>query len=614
MGIRGAIVVSQGFADADEEGKALQDRLAQIARQKGIRILGPNTLGSANAFSGFTSSFMPLRRKRAPVAVICQSGTFFSGYPIFTGLLGKGIDLGNTCDLDFADALEYFGADDQIKVIFIHMEGIRDGRRFFEVARKVTSNKPIIALKTAKSAGGAHAASSHSGALVGDYEVFEAAFRQSGIISAQGTEEVLDYTKVLLHLPLMKGNRIGVITYTGAGGIILIDALQECGLELAKLSSNAAQTIKDLSPPWMPIQNPLDIWPALMKHGVEYVYGVALKETLKDPAVDGVLCIAMGPALPEQAFMDTAQVIRETAASFPEKPVTGWLYGANQPLFSKKLEKGGSVISLPTLPRAAKALAVLYQRQQFLQEPPSPPPCFPVREKEVGETLRKFRQKGDKKIEGEAAQIILEGYGIPVARSRLCKDQTEALRAAEQIGYPVVLKIQSPQIPHKTDVGGIALGLQGPAEIEEAYPSLMMGIKKRAPQAKVEGILVQEMIEGGFEVILGAKRDQQFGPTIIFGTGGIYTEIWRDIAYGIAPLSSQDAKRMIGETRCLHILRGARKDRSYDVDLLTECLLRLSQLMLEIEDIQEIDINPLKVFFQGGKAVDVRIYLQSISP
>ncbi|MCK5553177.1 MAG: acetate--CoA ligase family protein, partial [Deltaproteobacteria bacterium] len=338
------------------------------------------------------------------------------------------------------------------------------------VARKVTSNKPIIALKTAKSAGGAHAASSHSGALVGDYEVFEAAFRQSGIISAQGTEEVLDYTKVLLHLPLMKGNRIGVITYTGAGGIILIDALQECGLELAKFSPHTIQTIRDLSPPWMPIQNPLDIWPALMKYGVEYVYGVALKETLRDPGVDGVLCIAMGPALPEQDFMDTTRVIRETAASFPEKPVTGWLYGANQPLFSKRLEKGGRVICFPTLPRAAKALGMLYQRQQLLRETPSPPPRFPARQKEVRETLHTFRQRGDEKIEGEAAQILLEGYGIPVARSRLCKDQTEALQAAEEIGYPVVLKVFSPQISHKTDVGGIALGLQGPVEIEEAYP------------------------------------------------------------------------------------------------------------------------------------------------
>ena len=607
VGIKGAIVVSQGFADADAEGKILQDQLTKTARQRGIRILGPNTLGVVNAFSGFTSSFMPLRRERAPVGVICQSGIFFVGSSLFTGMLGKGIDLGNGCDLEFADAIEYFGADDQIKVIFAHIEGMKQGRRFFEMAKRVARHKPIIVLKTAKSQRGKQAASSHSGALVGDYEVFEAALRQAGITPAHNPDEVLDYTKAFLHLPLMQGRRVGVITFTGAGGIILIDALQERGLELAELSSQTIQKIKDLSPPWMPIHNPLDIWPALMKHGLKHVYRVALEAVLCDPTVDGVICIAIAPELPEQTYLDVTGVIKEVATSFHEKPVAAWLYGPNQPSVAKRLEEEGKVVSFPTLPRAARTLAALYRRRQFLQQIPSAAPKFPVK-KQIREAIHRLYEQGKKKIEAEAVRI-LDGYGIPVARSYLCRDLPQALRAAEEIGYPIAIKVSSPQITHKTEVGGVVLNIRGPKELEEVYNSLMQRVKGKLPAAEVEGILVQEMVAGGVEVILGAKRDRQFGPVLIFGTGGIYTEVWKDISYGIAPLGLQDAQRMIEETRCSQILRGIRAEESYDVNLLIECLLRLSQLTLKVEEIQEIDINPFIVFPHGGKAVDVRILL-----
>jgi acyl-CoA synthetase (NDP forming) len=366
-GIRGSIVVPQGFADADSEGKALQHRLSQVSRQRGIRVLGPNTLGVANAFSGFTSSFMPLKRETTPVGVICQSGIFFVGSALFTGTMGKGIDLGNACDLGFCDALQYFGNDDDIRIIFVHIEGTRQGREFFQVCQEVAQRKPIIALKTARTRQGAHAASTHSGALVGQYEIFEAGLRQAGVISASDPEEVLDYTKVLLQLPPMHGNRVGIITFTGAGGIILIDNLEDYGLRLASLSPHTIRIVKALSPDWMPIQNPMDIWPALMKHGLGHVYSVALEAVLQDPEVDGVICIAIAPDLPAQSFLDATGVMKETAATFTEKPVIAWLYGPNQPLVTKRMEEGGHVISLPTLPRAARALGALRRRGQSLR-------------------------------------------------------------------------------------------------------------------------------------------------------------------------------------------------------------------------------------------------------
>ncbi|MFH1351567.1 MAG: CoA-binding protein [Pseudomonadota bacterium] len=382
VGIKGAIVVPQGFADADGVGKVLQDRLTQIARQRGIRIIGPNTLGVVNAFSGFTSSFMPIKRERVPVGVICQSGVFFVGSSNFTGMMGKGIDIGNGCDLDFADALEYFGEDDEIRVIFMHVEGLRDGRRFFDVAKKVARRKPILALKTARSLKGVRAASSHSGALAGQFEVFDAAFRQSGIISANDPEEILDYTKTFLHLPPMKGNRVGIVTYTGVAGIILIDALQENGLEVAELSEHTIQRIKELSPDWMPIQNPMDIWPALMKHGMNFVFEISIREVIQDPAVDGVICVALAPDLSKYGSLDGTGVIKKVADSFTSKPVVAWLYGPTQSIISERLEEGGRVMTFPTLTRAARALAALHGRERFLQVTPSPPPVFPVLSKD----------------------------------------------------------------------------------------------------------------------------------------------------------------------------------------------------------------------------------------
>jgi acetyltransferase len=608
LGIQGAIIVPQGFADADEKGKALQEALTRIARTRGIRILGPNTLGIHNAFSGFTSSFMPLTREKVPVGVICQSGIFFVGAPLFTGMMGKGIDVANSCDLDFADALEYFGQDDDIRVIFAHIEGMKDGKRFFEAAQSVARQKTVIALKTARSAHGARAAASHSGSLVGDHQVFEAVFRQTGILSAQDPEEGIDYTKAFLTLPLMRGNRIGVITFTGAGGIILVDAFERFGLQLAQLGDPALRRIKDLSPPWMPIQNPMDIWPALMKHGLNKVYEAALTEVLKDPGVDGVICIAIAPFLPDQAYLDATEVISHTAAQFPDKPVAVWLYGPNQAAMIEKIEREGTVISLPTIPRTARTLARLLERHRFLAGKPTPPPALSIPAAKVGKGLiRGFSERGVQKMDGEEARALLAAYGIPAAQTRFCRNTEEALEAGEMIGYPVVCKVSSPQITHKTDLGGVKLDLRGPAELKAAIQNLSEEIALGAPEAEIEGFLIQEMAKGGVEVFLGAKRDPLFGAVVLFGQGGIYTEVWKDLSYAVAPFSVEDARRMIRETRIGKILEGVRGEKPYDREGLADALLRLAQLMEDHEAIREIDLNPFMVFHEGGLAVDFRI-------
>jgi acetate---CoA ligase (ADP-forming) len=609
MGIPGVIVVPQGFADADEEGHRLQQQLTQLARDKGIRIMGPNTLGVQDSFSGFTSSFMPLVRETAPVGVICQSGIFFVGAALFSGLLGKGIDLANTSDLDFADALDYFGDDEQIRVIFAHVEGLKDGRRFLETAQRVSRLKPIITLKTGKSLQGGRAAASHSGSMVGDYQVFEAAMEKAGVTAARDSEEVLDITRAFLNLPLLKGKRIGVITFTGAGGIILIDALLDAGLEPADPAPATINRIKDLSPPWMPLGNPLDIWPALMKNGLEFTYKTALEGMLADPGVDGVVCIATAPFLPDHSFLDASTVIMETTAAFPDKPVMVWLYGPNQPAFNERFNRSGNILALPTLPRVAKALAALHKRFQFLNQEFTFPEKSPVRPE-----AERFLAQADKesgKLGDPAALALMKRCGIPLVEHRLVKDLAEALEAASAIGYPVALKTASPKIVHKTEMGGVVLALKGPDELKEAISELESRIRKQVPGAEKDGFVLQRMASGGLEVLLGAKRDPQFGPVIIFGTGGIYTELWKDIAYGLCPISREEAGLMIRKTRAYEIIKGFRGREPLDETLLVEMLLRLSRLMEEVPEIREMEINPFVVFPQGGAALDSRVIIAS---
>jgi acetyltransferase len=315
---------------------------------------------------------MPLKREEAPVSIICQSGVFFVGAAVLTGMIGKGIDVANGCDIDFAECLDYFAEDDETQVIIVHMEGMVGGGRFMDAARRAALRKPVITYKTARTRSGALAAASHSGSMAGEYAVYEAAFRQAGLIPASTPEALTDFTKAFLHFPVMGGDRVGVITFTGAGGIIVSDSLEESGLRLARLSADTVSGIEGLSPDWMPIGNPMDIWPALMKHGMRHVYELALGSLLKDPGVDGVICIAIAPDLPENEFLDATGTIRKVAAAQHEKPVAAWLYGPNQPAVSENIERDGHVLAFPTLPRAAEALAALYRRHIFLREKTAP--------------------------------------------------------------------------------------------------------------------------------------------------------------------------------------------------------------------------------------------------
>jgi acetyltransferase len=338
--------------------------MTEIAKRDGIRILGPNTLGVLNNFNNFTTSFMPLSKEKAPVGLICQSGIFFVGARVFSGKIGKGIDLGNACDIGFYEALEYLGEDPDIKIIVIHMEGLSKGKEFVSLASKVVKEKPIIILKTGSSETGARAAMSHTGSMAGNYQVYKAALKRAGVTFLEEEGQMTYAVKTLLNLPTMKGNRVAVITFSGAAGIMGSDALERHSLKLSTLSPETIHMMAELSPDWMPLANPLDIWPAVMVHGTHKAYSVALKAVLNDPNIDGVICIAIAPTIPEFSFLDVSEPLNRVMQEAPPKPVIAWLYGPNQREISKRFESKKRIMIYPTLEMAAWSLSLLRERRE----------------------------------------------------------------------------------------------------------------------------------------------------------------------------------------------------------------------------------------------------------
>jgi len=359
--IKAAIIVNQGFADADTRGKEIQREMTEIVKKDGIRILGPNTLGVLNNFNNFTTSFMPLTKEKAPVGLICQSGIFFVGALEFSGTIGKGIDVGNACDIGFCEALSYLGEDNNIKIIAIHMEGLTKGKEFFSLASKVVKEKPIVILKTGSSETGSKAALSHSGTMAGDYQIYKAALKSAGVVFLEDDGRMTYAIKTLLNLPPMKGNNVAVITFSGAAGIMVTDALERYDLKLTSLSPETIHAVAELSPDWMPLGNPLDIWPAVMKHGTGKAYSIALTAALNDPHVDGVICIAIAPEIPEFSFLEVSESLNRVTRKLPSKPVVAWLYGPNPKEISARLESKHRIMTYPTLEMAAWSLSLLRQ-------------------------------------------------------------------------------------------------------------------------------------------------------------------------------------------------------------------------------------------------------------
>lgn len=637
FGIRHFTLVPQGLAEADATGAAIQRQFMDTIRRHGARVLGPNTLGTVNGFEVFMSSFMPMSRleKPMPSGVICQTGLFLATDLGLTTGIGLGVDIGNQVDVGFPQALKFLGEDDRVKTVCIHMEGLRpgEGRDFVEVAQGITrpgqgGGKPVMVYKTARSAAGAKSAGSHCGSLAGSHQVYVAALDEAGVVRLEDVEDMDDTTKAFLYLPPPKGKRIFIVTVSGGGGIMAADACEDYGLELTTLTPKTMEYLQSLYPSWMDVGNPLDVWPAAIGKDYLTVFDSCFNAVGNDPNVDIVVCVGGTFANSE---IDMSWFI-SAAAEKIDKPVVWWVHGRASAQLAVKAEAGRRVATYPSADRAVRSVAHLASyyvdvKGRKLEKPTRPGGIAADKgARSIGSAGASAATgtkgaAGGTRVLGSEAYDLLGAYGLPLARWAVAGSANAAASAAAKLGFPVALKPIGPEVLHKSELGVVRLNLRSAEEVAAAARDIyrILGLGPAGVEvgagagARASGtkLLLQEFLPGGHEVILGAKRDPHFGPTVLFGLGGIFTEILKDVAIGLAPLTPNGARRMVEKTKGYAILRGARGQEPADIEALVDALVRLSWLVADHPEIAELDLNPVKVFAagKGCRVVDARIIL-----
>jgi acetyltransferase len=601
FGIRRLVVISQGFADADARGKELQVQLVARVRAAGARLVGPNTMGSLNAFAGFTTAFVDIPRPAHPPAVtlIAQSGAPQVGSESFTGPLGQAIDLGNAADVGFVDILKYLEHDPQTRVIALHMEGLPEGRRFLETAARVARRKPVVVLKTGRSAAGAKAALSHTGSLVGEDGVFSAAFARAGLLRAQDATDLKDTLQALVKLPLLRGPRLGIATPSGALGIIALDALSAAGLKAGPLPEAVRRAVEPLGPYWHRLHNPVDLWPIGMKTG-DYlrVARETVRGFLADPGIDGVLC--MLPALSSPLHANIVRP-REFLGSLElarfGKPLALTLYGDGRDLVRQELAAVPGVACYVSVERAVRALGRLHEYWRSLSRPwedlsLSPPTAL----KPLAHSL----------MLGQEALDYLARRGLAAVPGTLAHSPEEAVAAARHLGYPVVLKAVTPALIHKWEAGGVILGVTESEGVRRGFATLAARVAQACQGAALAGVLVQKQLQGR-EVLLGVKQDATFGPVVVCGLGGVYAEVFRDTAQTLAPINGAQALQLLASLKSYPLLAGVRGEPPVNLEALAAMLSALSRLAAVEPHLAEADLNPVMATPQGCFVVDARL-------
>jgi acetyltransferase len=520
--------------------------------------------------------------------------------------LSKFISVGNKVDVNENDCLAYLKDDPHTDVILLYLEDLTDPKGFIQLAQEVSRNKPILAIKSGRTVEGAKAASSHTGALAGSDEAYDSLFAQSGVLRVESLEELFDYAVGFATQPLPKGNRVVIVTNAGGPGIMAVDASVRRGLTLASFQDTTITRLRDGLPPAANINNPVDV----LGDASEDRYALALESVLDDEGVDGIIVISTPQLMTD--LRSIASTITRTASKH-QKPVLACLLSTG-----KVMEEALNILTAARLPHyrfpetAARALAEMARYAWWIHRPQAEvKPFTDVDREAVKRVLARAKQEGRHFLPEPEAYEILQAYGFPVIPFRWTRDEDQTVRAAEAIGFPVVIKIVSPDIPHKVDVGGIRLSLTNEGEVRRAYRDMLAAVQAARPGARLHGVLVQKMMKGGRETILGMKRDPHFGPLLLFGLGGTYVEIFRDVAVRIAPITEVDARQMFQQLKSSEILSGYRGEPPSDLEAITDCLERLSQLALDFTTLSELDMNPLIVFEKGKGAgvIDARIFI-----
>jgi acetyltransferase len=610
--ISSVVVISAGFREAGREGLERERELIQIGEEYDLRLIGPNCLGVIDTDTPLNATFAAGMPPGGPIAFMSQSGALGTAVldMAMAGRVGfsKFVSLGNKADVSEIDLLEAWGDDPNSRVILIYVEGLPDGQEFIDVARQVTRHKPVVAIKSGVTKSGSRAVSSHTGSLAGSEAAYKAAFKQAGVTRAASMEQVFDYALAFAYQPLLKGSRIGIVTNAGGPGILATDALEHAGLQIPRLSRDTVVALEEYLPGAASAANPVDVLGDALADRYEH----AIELVLGDPKVDGLLVIVTPQAMTE--IEKTAHAVGRIAAQKGEevaKPVLACFMG------EARIDAGVRVLREYGVPnyiypeRAAVALAAMDSYRNERQRPIFEPEPCEVCQPPVRELFDRVREEGRVSIGDAEAREVLEAYGFPVPQSRLAKTPEEAVDIAEEIGYPVVLKVASPDILHKTDVGGVKLNVGSPGDVRDAFDLIVYRASRYMPDARVWGCLVQEMVTGGREILVGMNRDPQFGPLVAFGLGGIYVEALKDVAFRIAPFSRQEAAEMIREIRSYPLLEGVRGEEPADHEAMVDALMRISQLVTDFPEILELDINPLTVFEEGrgAVAIDMRLVL-----
>ena len=611
-GINAAIIASGGFRETGPEGAELEARCLDIARKYRIRLLGPNCIGLLDTHLPIDTTFLsPPGPTPGDVAFISHSGAICAAVIDWARGQGFGlsrlVSLGNQVDINETDMLTQVAADSYTKVLTLYMEGVSNGRRFVEQAREVTRRKPVIALKVGRFESGKRAAASHTGALAGQESAFNAAFRRAGVIRADTSEELFEWARALAWCPLPKGRNVAVLTNSGGPGVTAADALESLELRMASFQEKTRTALRATLPPAASVDNPVDMLAA----ATPQQYANCLRILLADPGVDSVLVILPPP--PMSTAGGTAKAMIPVIYT-SDKPVVVALMGER--LIQEAVEhfRAARVPEYRFPERAASALAILAQRAETLSRNGdfaeiSRVDISPEQVEKVNKILSSITpEKEDVFLPTETVQVIMQAYGLPVLPLLLAKTSDQASELANQVGFPVVLKLASPDISHKSDVGGVILRLQDPEEVRNAYERIVKNARNAHPQAEIDGVYVQRMLPEGQEVIIGVVQDNQFGPMVMFGSGGVEVEGLKDVAFALAPLPRDEAEWMLNNTWAGRKLSGYRNQPPGDREAVIDVLLRLSQLAADFPQIAEFEMNPLLVLpaGEGVCALDVR--------
>jgi 4-hydroxybutyryl-CoA synthetase (ADP-forming) len=609
--IKGAIVITAGFKEVDEEGAKLEQKLKDIAKKYSIQVIGPNCLGVMNLDpkTMMNSTFLKITPKSGEIALISQSGAICAALVEDASAQGIGfsavLSMGNKADMSEIDILKILAEHKQTKVIVMYLEDMGNGQEFLKVCKQITKKqkKPVLVLKSGRSPEGARAAMSHTGALMGSDEIYDALLKQSGAIRVDTMEELFDYATAFSKQPLPEKGELVIVSNAGGPAIISTDSCSKLGIKMAKIEEIRSK-IDAVIPPWGSSRNPVDIVGDADFNRFENV----LNEVLQHKNVGSVISMCTPSATLD--YDKLAEVIVKMSKKY-KKTMLASLMGLDEGITNREILADGDIPYYTYAEGSIRALKAMLRFVDWIKTPSGKITKFTVNKSKAKKIFDQVKKEKRTSLLEEEGQEILRAYGFPLPKSILAKNEKDAVKSARKIGYPVVLKIASPQIIHKSDAGGVKVNLTNDKDVTTSFREIVKNAKKYNKKAEIKGVLVNEMIKGGKEMIIGSKLEPGFGPVVMLGMGGIYVEILKDVTFKLAPMTDVESNDMISSIKTKKLLEGVRGEKPSDLKKLSECIQRLSQLVTDFEEIKELDMNPVLVMEKGKgcKILDVRIGL-----